>query len=236
MGIRFADVRRLASTTSTNRVVAEAAAAGAPEGLVVVADFQTAGRGRLDRSWEAAPGDALLVSVLLRPDRLAVERWHLLSAAAALSARSACADVAGVDARIKWPNDLLAGESGAKLAGILAEATVGEVVVVGMGLNVHGGPPGAAVLDHLAGRRISRSELLESWLEALERRLDDWDAVASDYSKGCNTVGKRVNVDRGATGVLRGLATRVDAAGRLIVRSDSSEEVAVSVGDVTHLT
>lgn len=261
-GIRFADVRFLESTTSTNRVVAEAAATGAPEGLVVVADFQTAGRGRLDRSWEATPGDALLVSVLLRPTHLDVGRWHLLSAAAALSARAACMDVAGVDAKIKWPNDLLAGAAGAKLAGILAEATAGSAadvsgehsagvdpdasvgagvlrgsgsLVVGMGLNVHGGPPGAAVLDDVAGRRVSRSDLLASWLADLDRRLDDFERIADEYAKECDTVGRRVNVDVGPGAMLRGMAIRVDAAGRLVVRSDNGDEVVLSVGDVTHL-
>ena len=234
MAIRFVEVRHLESTTSTNRVVAEAAAAGAPEGLVVVADYQTAGRGRLDRRWEAAPGDALLVSVLLRPGGLAVERWHLLSEAAALSASAACAAVAGVEARIKWPNDLQGGEGGAKLAGILAESAEGGVVV-GMGLNVHAGPPGAAVLDNLAGRRVSRSDLLAAWLGELDQRLDDLDGVADDYSKACDTVGRRVRVDRGAAGVLLGVATRVDSSGRLVVRPDAGSDVALTVGDVTHI-
>jgi BirA family biotin operon repressor/biotin-[acetyl-CoA-carboxylase] ligase len=243
-------------------VVAEAAATGALEGLVVVADFQTAGRGRLERSWEATPGDALLVSVLLRPTHLELSRWHLLSAAAALAARFACIQVAGVDAKIKWPNDLLAGAAGSKLAGILAEATLGSsakgagkgdsavdpgdttdtvgtegqaAVVVGMGLNVHGGPPGSAVLDHLARRRVSRSELLSTWLVDLDRRLDDFEQVAGDYARECDTVARRVNVDRGGGRTLCGVATSVDAAGRLVVRAQSGGEVALSVGDVTHL-
>ena len=201
---------------------------------MVVAEYQSAGRGRLDRRWEAAPGDALLVSVLLQPGGLAVERWHLLSEAAALAARAACVEVAGVDARIKWPNDLLGGDEGAKLAGILAEST-NERVVVGMGLNVHAGPPGAAVLDALAGRRVPRSDLLAAWLGALDRRLDDLDGVADDYSEACDTVGRRVEVDRGTAGVLLGVATRVDSAGRLVVRCDAGGDVALTVGDVTHV-
>lgn len=229
---RFGDIRVLREAASTNKVVAEHAAAGAPEGLVVVADFQTAGRGRLERSWEARPGDGLLVSVLLRPQALPVERRHLLTAAAALAARDACVDVAGVEPEVKWPNDLVLG--GAKLAGVLAEATTGAVVV-GMGLNVHGGPPGSAVLDRSSGRPVSRGRLLERWLYALDGLLGDWDAVAGAYRACCATVGRRVRVDLAAGQVITGRAEGVDDLGRLVVRPDGGEPAAVAVGDVTHL-
>src|ERR1700739_1157355 len=92
---RFSDIRFLEETDSTNRVVAELAAAGAPEGLVVAADLQTAGRGRLDRTWEAEPGTSLLVSILLRPVDLPPARWHLVTAAAGLAAQRACQRAAG---------------------------------------------------------------------------------------------------------------------------------------------
>jgi BirA family transcriptional regulator, biotin operon repressor / biotin---[acetyl-CoA-carboxylase] ligase len=147
-GTRFAELRRFSEIDSTNRYLLDAARSGAPEGTVVFADHQTAGRGRLDRRWEAPPGDNLLVSFLVRPS-LAVEELHLCSAAVALAAADACARVAGLAPDLKWPNDLVVGER--KLGGILAEVVPGgpagstgaaEVgVVVGLGLNVRWPPP-----------------------------------------------------------------------------------------------
>lgn len=229
---RFRDVRLIRETGSTNRLVAELAAAGAPEGVVVSADFQSAGRGRLDRAWDAQPGDGLLVSALLRPEALPAERWHLVTAAAALAGRDACREVAGVEPGIKWPNDLMVG--GAKLAGVLAEAA-GAAVVVGMGLNVHSGPPGAAVLDRVAGRRTSRGELLEKWLRSFDRLLGDWDAVAARYRRDCATVGQTVSVELGGGEMLKGLAEEVDRLGRLVVALPGGERRTVAAGDVTHL-
>ena len=228
---RFGTIEVVAVTDSTNRVVAERAAAGAPEGLVVAADLQTAGRGRLDRTWEAAPGMALLVSVLLRPDGLPASRRHLVTAAAGLAARQACTTVAGVTPELKWPNDLLLG--GAKLAGILAEAS-GSAVVVGMGCNVHGAPPEAIHLDRAAGHRIGRGDLLAAWLTALDGLLGRWDEVAARYGATCATVGRRVTVDAGGTR-LAGRVEGIDADGRLVVRTDDGLAVPVAAGDVTHL-
>lgn len=224
---RFRDVRLLESAGSTNQMVAALAAEGAPEGLVVATDHQTAGRGRLDRSWEDHPGDGLLVSVLLRPTGLPVERWHLVTAAVALAARAACGEVAGVEPDVKWPNDLLI--DGRKLAGILAEATAGAVTV-GMGMNVHGGPPGAAVLDRAAGRRIVREDLLVRWLRHLDARAGDWSAVGDEYRRCCSTVGREVSVELLDGKRLVGRAEGVDQMGRLVVGGR-----AVAVGDVTHL-
>lgn len=230
---RFRDLRLVAETGSTNRDVMALAGEGALEGLVVVADHQSAGRGRLDRSWEAGPGEALLVSVLLRPQGLPVGRRHLVTAAAALAAQSACATLAGVEPEIKWPNDLLAGPG--KLAGILAQSS-GEVVVAGMGLNVHAGPPGAAVLDHLAGRRVRREDLLVAWLHRLEDLLaGGWDAVAEGYRRRCATIGRPVRVELARGEVLEGRATSVDADGRLVVRGRDGAATPVAAGDVTHL-
>jgi BirA family biotin operon repressor/biotin-[acetyl-CoA-carboxylase] ligase len=228
---RFGEIEVLDVTDSTNRVVAERAARGAPEGLVVAAERQTAGRGRLDRSWEAQPGTALLVSILLRPTDLPPPRWHLLTAAAGLAARQACVELGGFSPDLKWPNDLLVGDR--KLAGILAE-TASSAVVVGMGCNVHAAPPGAAWVDEAAGRRIDRSDLLGTWLHALDGHLGHWDALAAAYRAGCATVGRRVVVERGDTRVV-GLAEAIDSLGRLVVRPDGGAPLAVSAGDVTHL-
>ena len=229
---RFRDVRLLESTDSTNRVVADMAGDGAPEGLVVSADLQTAGRGRLDRTWEAGPGEGLLVSVLLRPQGLPVSRWHLVTAAAGLAARDACSEVAGVRPDLKWPNDLIHGSR--KLAGILAESSAGALVL-GMGVNVHSGPPGSVWLDELAGRRVARGDLLVAWLKSLDRLLDDWGLVAARYRAECSTVGLEVSVEQVGSRLV-GTAESIDDEGRLVVRpGGGGAPVAVSAGDVVHL-
>jgi BirA family transcriptional regulator, biotin operon repressor / biotin---[acetyl-CoA-carboxylase] ligase len=148
-GARFSDVRHFERIDSTNRYLLDEARAGAPEGVVAVADFQTAGRGRQGRRWAAPPASNLLVSVLLRP-RLPPALRPLALAAVALAARDAARDVAGVTLGIKWPNDLV-DPDGRKVAGVLAEADAdgaadtssdgdeghetGPAVVVGIGIN-----------------------------------------------------------------------------------------------------
>ena len=229
---RFSDIRLLEATDSTNRVVADLAGGGAPEGLVVSADVQTAGRGRLDRTWEAEPGAGLLVSLLLRPRGLPISRWHLATAAAGLAALDACSEVASTRPDLKWPNDLMIRSR--KLAGILAESTSGALVL-GMGLNVHSGPPGSAWLDDLAGRRVARSDLLVAWLRSLDRLLDDWDLVATRYRAECSTVGMEVSVEQVGSRLV-GVAESIDDEGRLVVRpAGGGTPVAVSAGDVVHL-
>ncbi len=137
-GSRFTDIRRFDSIDSTNRYLLDEARRGAPDGVVAVADHQSAGRGRLGRSWEAPPGSNLLLSVLLRPD-LPVGDRHLASAAVALAAAEAVDAVTGVRVGIKWPNDLL-GPDGRKLAGVLAEADLG-VAADGGAVGVAGTTP-----------------------------------------------------------------------------------------------
>jgi BirA family biotin operon repressor/biotin-[acetyl-CoA-carboxylase] ligase len=229
---RFGRLVLLDSTDSTNRVAAEMAAAGAPEGTVVAADVQTAGRGRLGRSWESDPGAGLLVSVLLRPTDLPLEGVHLAAAAAAVAAREACLELASVECGIKWPNDLLVGER--KLAGVLGESN-GGAVVVGLGLNVHSGPSGAAVLDEEAGRRVGRGDLLVAWLYRLDDLLGNWEEIRTRYAAGCVTVGRPVRVDLGDGRSLVGFAAAVDRLGRLEVSVAGGGNVPVAVGDVVHL-
>jgi len=162
-GVRFRDVREYAEVDSTNRVAADLVRSGAGEGLVVVADHQTAGRGRRGRSWEAPPASSLLVSVVLGlpiggalgpsgplsgalgpsgplsgalgpSGPLSGAPAHLVTVACALAVADACADVAGFAPGLKWPNDVVVGER--KLAGVLAEIPVPGAAVVGLGLNV----------------------------------------------------------------------------------------------------
>ncbi|MGA2036329.1 MAG: biotin--[acetyl-CoA-carboxylase] ligase, partial [Acidimicrobiales bacterium] len=118
-GTRFGEVRRFEELDSTNRYLVDEAIAGAPDGLVAVADFQSAGHGRLGRRWETPAGANLLASVLLRP-LLAPEELHLCTVVLTLAAADACVEVAELEPRIKWPNDLYMGER--KLGGVLAES------------------------------------------------------------------------------------------------------------------
>jgi BirA family biotin operon repressor/biotin-[acetyl-CoA-carboxylase] ligase len=233
--LRFTDVRWVEETDSTNTRLLDDARAGAPEGRVLVADHQTAGRGRLGRRWEAPPGSALLVSVLVRPS-LPVARAHLVTMAAGLAASDACEAVAGVRPGLKWPNDLVVDD--AKLAGLLAESVVdGEslrALVVGMGLNVTAVPAeGATCLaDHGAGP-VERRDLLDAWLARLDARLADLGAVLADYRPRCATLGRDVRVER-PDGVVEGRATDVTDAGHLVVDTDAAR-VELAVGDVVHV-
>lgn len=214
---RFADVRRFESVDSTNRYLLDEARAGAPEGVVAVADHQTAGRGRLGRTWEAPPGAALLCSVLLRP-ALPVERLHLAVAVVSLAAKDA---LGGVPA-LKWPNDLLLGDL--KLAGVLAEADL-PAVVVGIGINVTWAPPGAACL----GPDASRNSVLEGLLASLDALYGEWALVAERYRAECSTVGRRVRVEL-PNETFEGVASQVTDDGHLVV-----DGRVVTAGDVVHL-
>lgn len=218
---------------STNEVALGLAREGAPEGLVVVADVQRAGRGRRGRTWEAPAGSSLLVSVLLRPD-LAPRRRHLCAAAAALAAAGACEDVAGVRPALKWPNDLVVGD--AKLGGVLAEAEAGAVVV-GLGLNVAWPSPlpaGAVDLAGAAGRPVDRDGLLAAALRRLAGAAGDWDAVAPAYRAACATVGRAVRVQL-AGGSFTGTAAGVSDDGHLLVDVAGGARRTVAAADVVHL-
>jgi len=256
-GTRFTEIRWFAETGSTNADLLLAASEGAPEGLVLIADHQSAGRGRLDRSWVAPAGSSLLVSVLLRP-RLALEHLFLITAATGVASAEAAALVAGVHCGLKWPNDLVALDAGfadRKLSGVLAESVLvdGRVdaLVVGMGLNVNWPEQlpdelagTATALNHLAGRSVDREELLVAWLT----RLDYWLSVIGDGTDPLAreqlldavrdrsaTLGRRVRVEL-PTSIHEGEAVAIDEQGRLHVLADSdSTPLVVSVGDVVHV-
>jgi BirA family biotin operon repressor/biotin-[acetyl-CoA-carboxylase] ligase len=257
---RFVDVRRFESIDSTNRYLLDEARGGAPEGVVAVADHQTAGRGRLGRSWEAPPGANLLLSVLLRP---AIEPGlrHLTTTAVALAALDAIAarpdagDRDGGAVAVKWPNDLVTGD-GRKLAGVLAEADLSAgpggappPVVVGIGINVNWPavdedlPPGlrgtAVSLRQLAGGPVDREALLDALLAALGPRTaalatDGGRArLAADLRAGCSTLGSRVRVDLPDES-FEGTAVTVTDDGHLTVDVDGVERTVVA-GDVVHV-
>lgn len=223
----------MAEVDSTNRVVLDLARAGAPEGVVVVAGHQTAGRGRHGRTWSAAPGSSLLVSVLLRPAPSSPDRPHLAVAAVALSARDACASVADLTPDLKWPNDLVVGD--AKLAGVLAEVA-GDAVVVGLGLNVSGAgpwPAGAVSAESVAGRPVDPDALLAALLAALSARHGRWADIASEHRRACATLGRSVRVDL-ADESFTGTAADITDEGHLLVDVGMCIRT-VTAGDVVHL-
>lgn len=218
-------------TTSTQDAVRTWAAARRPEGVALVAEMQTEGRGRLGRSWIAAPGDALLLSVLLRP-QLPPARVPLVALATAVAVRMATRGRLG----IKWPNDLLAAD-GRKVAGILCEADVsaGRVgwVVAGIGLNVSGAPadvPTAGWLEDL-GPPIPREELVVDLIAltlAWTRRAEaEPERVLRAWRHGSATLGRRVRI-----GEVEGVAEDVAEDGALRVRGDDGVVRRVVAGDV----
>ena len=233
--------------SSTNALVASRAAAGAPEGLVVVADHQTAGRGRLDRTWVTPPGAALTFSVLLRP-QVADERWPWLPLLAGVALVDAVEDAGGPPCVLKWPNDLLYDDR--KLAGLLVERVAspqGPAAVLGIGLNVSTSEaelpvPGAGSLATAGWPGLDRSRLLVAILDVLGRRLRRWvrDAgdprrgLLEDYSARCGTVGRQVRVELPAGETLVGVATGIGEDGGLLVDA-GDRTVPVSAGDVIHV-
>ena len=232
----FGEVRWLPEIDSTNRYLMDEARAGAPAGLVVVADHQTAGRGRMGREWVAPPGASLLVSVLLRP-ALPVDRRHLLVMTAAVAMAEAVEAETGVVAGLKWPNDLLVGDR--KLAGILAEAA-GDALVVGIGVNLewHRVPESlsaiATACNLEGGRPASREVILGTFLSAYETRLANLDDARRDYEARLLTLGRRVRVEQ-VDGALTGIARGVDGSGHLVLAHDDGTESTVAVGDVVHV-
>jgi len=196
---------RLGTVASTQEAAREL-----PIGSVVVAEHQTAGRGRLDRRWEAPPGTALLASFVVAPH-------PLLSLAAGVAAAEAC----GPQARLKWPNDVLI--DGRKAGGILVEMTAVKAVV-GVGINLTWAPPGAARVD----------QPREVLLDALTKRLGAWRAappaeIVQRWRELSDTVGRRVRVELPGR-VIEGLAEDIAADGSLIVDGEQ-----ISAGDVIHL-
>jgi BirA family biotin operon repressor/biotin-[acetyl-CoA-carboxylase] ligase len=213
-------VEHVAATGSTNADLL-ATAAARPDRSVLVADHQTAGRGRLDRRWDAPPGTNLLVSLLFHD---VPAHQGELTRRVGLAAVDACRQSAGVSAALKWPNDVLVGDR--KLAGILAERRE-ATVVVGLGLNVGWAPPGAARL----GPDVDPLDVLSALLVAFDRLPAD---VTARYRQTLATLGRRVRIEL-VDGVLDGTAIDVDADGRLVVVDSCAMTHRIDVGDVVHL-
>jgi BirA family biotin operon repressor/biotin-[acetyl-CoA-carboxylase] ligase len=237
-------------TGSTNADLAEAARRGEPGGTVLITDYQSAGRGRLGRTWTAPPGTSIAMSVLLRPAGVDPQRWTWLPLLAGLAVTEAVRRAAGLDAVLKWPNDVLLGER--KLCGILAERVEtisGPACVIGMGINVSLAEeelpiPTAtslALAAEKAGRPApDRTTVILEVLRELGVSVPKWaagpneDAVAEAYRARCATLGRRVQVLVSPNRTVSGVATDIDTDGRLVVQTESGREV-FGAGDVMHL-
>jgi BirA family biotin operon repressor/biotin-[acetyl-CoA-carboxylase] ligase len=234
-------VKLLAEAESTNAVAAQAPV----ERTMVVADHQTAGRGRLDRSWQTPAGTALTFSAVVDPD-LDDEDWPLLPLATALAVAEGVRRAADVDPRLKWPNDLLLGEDHdeRKFAGILLERVPNPadadrpLAVIGIGINVGMTadelPVPSATSLLIAGARVDRTrvfgEVARALTEVLHLLSDDPRAVLERYRGACTTVGRDVEVHLPGGEVFTGRADEIDARGRLVVDGRP-----VGAGDVVHV-
>jgi BirA family biotin operon repressor/biotin-[acetyl-CoA-carboxylase] ligase len=240
--------------SSTNAVGSALAAAGCPSGVVLVTDLQTAGRGRLDRQWEAPSGTSAMFSVVLHPDGPDHE-WGILPLLAGVALCEAMEFVTGVRASLKWPNDLVISDAdapsgrGGKVGGILAErdAQTGAIIL-GVGINVDLAEedlpvPGATSLTLAGVPRPRRAKLIGRSLSRIEHWFTAWDAVGTDaaaldrllesYRERCLSVGVPLRVVRPGADDLVGVGAGIGPSGELLVDADGSR-VQVVVGDVIH--
>ena len=242
----------LPSTGSTNADAADQVREGAPEGFTVVADEQTAGRGRLDRRWTSPFGAGLAMSVVLRPV-VPDAAWGWIPLMAGLAVAEALG-AQGVSASLKWPNDVVVdgaardgGPGPRKLGGLLVER-VGAALVVGIGVNVDLDvdelPVPLATSTRLEGAVVRRELLLVSVLVHLRRhyvrwQLADGDArrsgVADAYTALCLSLGREVRAHLPGGDVVEGTGWSLDEDGRLVIRLADGATRAVSAGDVEHL-
>src|SRR5262245_30557991 len=255
------EIRVVGETGSTNADLLAQAGAGAAEGLVLVAEAQTAARGRLGRRWTSPPRAALTFSVLLRPRGVPPALLGWVPLLAGVAAASAVRAVTGVEAPLKWPNDVLAG--GRKLGGVLTERS-GPAVVVGTGINVwqdraglpedaatsllleapaagaaRGGDGSAAEVPGLRERLLAELlAVLSHWYLAWRDQASPGDAdtcgLRWEYARRCATLGREVVVTMPGAEAISGTAAGVDWAGRLEVRT-AHGRVSVTAGDVVHV-
>jgi BirA family biotin operon repressor/biotin-[acetyl-CoA-carboxylase] ligase len=248
----YRDVEVVRSTGSTNSdLVALAAAGKAQEGAVLVAEEQTAGRGRLDRQWSAPPRSGLFFSVLLRPAEVPVARWGWLPLLTGVAVATGLSRAAGVDTALKWPNDLLLTVSGEerKAGGILAERAGDDLVVVGVGINVtlredELPVPQAGSLALAGAVNTDRDPLLRAVLRSLEDWYGRWRAAGGDpgacglqetYAAGCATLGRVVRAELPGDRSVVGEAVAVDGDGRLVIATEEGVQEPVGAGDIVHL-
>ncbi|MFF5500872.1 biotin--[acetyl-CoA-carboxylase] ligase [Streptomyces roseolus] len=239
----------VASTGSTNSDLA-ARAGELPEGAVLVAEEQTSGRGRLDRTWSAPARSGLFVSALLKPD-VPAHRLGWLPLLTGVAAATGLVKAAGVDLSLKWPNDLLVTVGGEerKAGGILAERAGDDGVVVGLGINVSlraDELPVPTAGSLLLADAVSTDR--DTLLRAVLRSLADWygawvradgdpeaSGILAAYTAGCATLGRRIRADLPGERMLEGEAVALDGDGRLVVATEGGGTEAVGAGDIVHL-
>lgn len=234
---------------STNAVLIERAGQSPASGIVLIAEHQTAGRGRLDRVWTTPARSAITMSVLVRPPGIEVTRWPWIPLLAGLAVAAAVRSAAEIPAALKWPNDVVVANR--KLAGLLVERVestgLPPAAVIGIGLNVslRADELPTQTATSLAVQQAAttdRSLLIRAILRNLDGLLRDWmrhrgDAAAglhAAYVQACATVGQRVRVELSDGRSPEGDAVGVDASGRLLVRTATGQE-AFGAGDVVHL-
>ncbi|BAC71041.1 biotin--acetyl-CoA-carboxylase ligase [Streptomyces avermitilis] len=237
-------------TGSTNTDLA-ARAGTLDEGAVLVAEEQTAGRGRLDRQWTAPARSGLFFSVLLKPSEVPVHRWGWIPLLTGVAVATGLSRAAGADTALKWPNDLLVSVGGQerKAGGILAERTGEDGVVVGVGVNVtlHEDElpvPAAGSLTLAGAVSTDRDPLLRAVLRSLERWYGTWREADGDpavsglqeaYAAGCATLGRTVRAELPGGRSLTGEAVAVDGDGRLVLATAEGVQQPVGAGDIVHL-
>ncbi|AIJ13734.1 biotin--[acetyl-CoA-carboxylase] ligase [Streptomyces lividans] len=242
-------VQRTGSTNSD--LVARAAEGGLAEGVVLVAEEQSAARGRLDRQWTAPARSGLFFSVLLRPAEVPVPRWGWLPLLTGVAVATGLSRVAGVDTALKWPNDLLVtvGDEERKAGGILAERAGDDGVVIGVGINVSLRAdelpvPRAGSLALAGAVNTDRDPLLRGVLRSLEDWYGRWRGAGGDpaasglqgtYAAGCATLGRMVRAELPGDRSLVGEAVAVDGDGRLVLATGAGVQEPVGAGDIVHL-
>ncbi|HET7358176.1 MAG TPA: biotin--[acetyl-CoA-carboxylase] ligase [Nocardioidaceae bacterium] len=233
---------------STNGAVSERARTGEPEGLVLVAEHQTEGRGRLDRSWITPARAALTFSSLLVPQRVPPARWPWLPLLAGIAVAEGIRRVTDVPCALKWPNDVMVDDR--KLAGLLVERVErpgSAAAVLGVGINVSSTRdelpvPTATSLELAGASTLDRSVILREVLRALEALYLQWSAERGDpdaglhaaYVRRCATIGRQVRVELPSGDPVLGEAVGVDGDGRLQVRTAAGSRL-LGAGDVVHV-
>jgi len=227
-------VTRVAETGSTNTDLVKLGAEGAKHHSVLMADFQSAGKGRLDRTWVAEPGANLLVSLLFRMNETLERPLHQFTQMVGMSAARACMQLTGVLPDMKWPNDLLIDNK--KVSGILAQGAPG-FVVVGIGVNVNWAPPDAMSLAQAApGQATTPVALLRTMLSEIdELELMSAEQLHAQYSASLATLGQAVRVELATGDIVEGRAIEVQRDGRLVVLDDCAISHHIDTGDVVHL-
>ncbi|WP_371577359.1 biotin--[acetyl-CoA-carboxylase] ligase [Streptomyces sp. NBC_01314] len=222
-----------------------------PEGAVLIAEEQKAGRGRLDRSWTAPARSGLFFSVLLKPGEVPIERWGWLPLLSGVAVATGLSRAAGIDTALKWPNDLLVTVGGQerKAGGILAERAGADGVVIGIGINVSLREdelpvPAAGSLVLAGAVSTDRDPLLRAVLRALEDWYGRWRAAKGDpsasglqetYAAGCATLGRKVRAELPGDRSIVGEAVAVDGDGRLVLATEDGVQEPVGAGDIVHL-